>query len=157
MSINQRIDKLEKFYKKRGITFHKYINVNPQTIKNITGERKSNPSHKILESILRSDSNININWLILGEGEMWLDSKNSKDKEFDLKEAIRSMYNEMNSFRDTISEIHRRERELYIAIIKLTSTVKGKELDEVMEIVEDIRQSEIKKSDERKKKLLEGI
>lgn len=106
MSINQRVADLEKFYKSKGITFNKFIGVNSQTIKNITGERQSNPSHKILESILNADSKININWLILGQGKMWLDENELlKDEEIKLLKArMEELENKFDELKPAIKE-----------------------------------------------------
>lgn len=72
MSINERIAFLKKFYKKKGIEFHKYINIPSSTVKNVVGIRKTAPSHLLLEAILKAFPEVNSYWLIMGKGSTFL-------------------------------------------------------------------------------------
>jgi len=126
MSINQRIEELEIFYKNKGITFSKFINVNAGTINNITGKRQSNPSHKILESILKADSKINIHWLILGEGEMF--TEDNKIIESDLQKEVDRLKDKMGKIESTTELLKDKFREIDLeAMLKVAERMLEKE------------------------------
>lgn len=80
-TINGRIDSLINSLRMNKNSFGKFINVSPQNIHNIIGERKSKPSSEILEKIvtavnsLQSARKLNLEWLLTGKGQMFIDSK----------------------------------------------------------------------------------
>lgn len=71
-TINERIDLLIKQLKMNKNSFSNHIGLsNSTTISNIIGGRKSFPSFDILEKIILSIDGINIEWLMIGKGEMF--------------------------------------------------------------------------------------
>lgn len=72
MSINNRIEKLVDYYCRGNIT---EFSTNIGLTNNVTIHRLVNsdtsPSYKVIVLILRNYSNINPNWLLLGEGSMF--------------------------------------------------------------------------------------
>ncbi len=82
MSINKRIleliDSLEGGSQKG---FASKIGLAPSSVNGIVGTRGSDPSAKILNSVLLAYKNINANWLITGNGNMFLSENESKKSE----------------------------------------------------------------------------
>lgn len=80
-SINSRINSLINALRMNKNSFGKFIEMSPQSIHHILGERQSKPSSEMLEKIIRSVNNLestkklNSDWLLVGEGEMFIDSK----------------------------------------------------------------------------------
>lgn len=92
MSINQRIIDLENFANEKGISsFAKYIGIPPTTYSNIAGGRFSEPKHGVLAKILKAFPELNPMWLMLGEGEMWLEEKKPSTRDADLDELKEKM------------------------------------------------------------------
>lgn len=57
--------------------FSTTIGVSPTVIENIVGTRGSKPSYDVLEKIIHSFVNLNIEWLMTGQGKVFLDGKKS--------------------------------------------------------------------------------
>jgi phage repressor protein C with HTH and peptisase S24 domain len=79
MSINKRITELINALEsgsQRG--FAVKTGLSPSYVNSIVGVRGSDPSSKVLHSILIAYTNVNANWLITGEGDRFL---SNKDKE----------------------------------------------------------------------------
>jgi transcriptional regulator with XRE-family HTH domain len=75
-TVNQRIELLIKTLEKgKQSAFAKKIDVTPSVVNNIIGGRMNEPSFKVLQKITDAYANVNINWLISGEGEMLADGK----------------------------------------------------------------------------------
>lgn len=61
--------------------FSLLIGVNPTVIENIVGTRKGKPGYDLLEKIVFSIENINIEWLFTGEGPMLKVKKEYSEQE----------------------------------------------------------------------------
>ncbi len=61
--------------------FSLLIGVNPTVIENIVGTRKGKPGYDLLEKIVFSIENINIEWLFTGEGLMFKSQKEYEKQE----------------------------------------------------------------------------
>lgn len=71
MSINDRIQEIiDSLYSGNKRAFSLAIGVSPSVIENIVGKRKSNPSFDVTNKIINSIENINIEWLMTGNGKM---------------------------------------------------------------------------------------
>lgn len=90
-TINDRINSLINSLRMNKNSFGKFINVSPQNIHNIIGERQSKPSSEVLEKIitavngLESAKKLNSDWLLTGKGEMFIDSKSTDNGAFGLE------------------------------------------------------------------------
>lgn len=71
MSINDRIQEIiDSLYSGNKRAFSLAIGVSPSVIENIVGKRKSNPSFDVTNKIINSIEDINIEWLMTGNGKM---------------------------------------------------------------------------------------
>lgn len=71
MSINNRIQNIiNSLYAGNKRAFSFAIGVSPSVIENIVGKRQSNPSFDITSKIINSIENLNIEWLMTGNGRM---------------------------------------------------------------------------------------
>ena len=69
--INDRIEELiRKLCNGNSSLFSRKIGVTPSVITNITGQRKGKPSFEVIEKIASAFAEINVRWLITGEGDM---------------------------------------------------------------------------------------
>lgn len=72
MSINERIKVLIEHLNMNANSFSKYIGIsNNVTIGRLINSSSHNPSFDIIKSILQKCSDIDANWLITGEGNMF--------------------------------------------------------------------------------------
>ena len=96
MTVNERIKYLKEFYKKRGIDFPKRLKIPSSTLNGVIGTRGSTPSHTLLEAILTTFPEVNINWLILGKGKVWkkVDTKSNGN---DRVEGLEVKYKELEN------------------------------------------------------------
>jgi hypothetical protein len=74
-TINERIHLLIEALKLNKNSFSIKIGVDSTVIHNIVGGRLTKPSFEVLEKILLSDDNINLEWLILGKGDQIFKNK----------------------------------------------------------------------------------
>jgi transcriptional regulator with XRE-family HTH domain len=69
--INNRIKLIIKeFCKGNDSAFARAIGVTPSVIGNITGARAGSPSFEVLQKIINAFEYINIEWLLIGKGDM---------------------------------------------------------------------------------------
>ena len=74
MDINDRIQHIiNELFDGNRRRFSKAVDINPATIQNIVGERRVEPSTKILQKIIANIEGLNSSWLMSGVGEMLLD------------------------------------------------------------------------------------
>lgn len=71
MTINERLSLLIKALELNNNSFAKKLNVNPAVTFNIIEGRRTKPSYDLLEKIIFSFDNINLYWLLKGEGDMF--------------------------------------------------------------------------------------
>ncbi|WP_323755427.1 helix-turn-helix transcriptional regulator [Roseivirga sp.] len=79
MSVNDRLELLMKHFDLSVNSLAKQLDFSRTTIHNIISEngRRTSPSHDFYAKLKESYENINLNWLITGEGEMLLDESQS--------------------------------------------------------------------------------
>jgi hypothetical protein len=68
-TINERVGMLIEALKLNKNSFSILIGVDSTVIHNIVGGRLTKPSFEVLEKIILSNDNINLEWLILGVGD----------------------------------------------------------------------------------------
>ncbi|WP_298061883.1 hypothetical protein [uncultured Rikenella sp.] len=71
MTINERLSLLIKALGLNNNSFARKLDVNPAVTFNIIEGRKTKPSYDLLEKIVFTFDNINLCWLLKGEGEMF--------------------------------------------------------------------------------------
>ncbi len=92
-NINSRISDIIAYFGLNTTSFSAKIGLsNNVTIGNIVGGRLSKPSFDIIEKILLSFDSINVEWLILGKGEMLKKEKSEQDINY-LLQIIREQRN----------------------------------------------------------------
>lgn len=72
MTIQRRLSLLIKALRLNNNTFAAKLEVNPSVTFNVIEGRKSNPSYELLEKIAFTFVNVNLYWLLKGEGEILL-------------------------------------------------------------------------------------
>lgn len=71
MSINERFEKIiNDLYSGNKRSFSLAIGVSPTVIENVVGTRRGNPSFEVLQKVVFANENINIDWLLTGNGSM---------------------------------------------------------------------------------------
>lgn len=117
-TINQRVEELifslENGKQKR---FAERIDVAPTVINNIVGNRKSEPSFKVLQKIVETYSNVDLQWLITGKGDM---IKTTEDKQITVNEKLQE-YTKRSDKRVDDQEIPLYEHEAAAGLTKLFS------------------------------------
>lgn len=114
--INDRIEVLiSEFCEGNSSLFSRRIGVTPSVITNITGQRKGKPSFDVIEKISSAFADINIRWLITGEGNMFCETiKPTSDNETMLQlvttitsqaETIGSLKKEVEVLQDRIQKL----------------------------------------------------
>lgn len=71
MTINERLSLLIKALGLNNNSFARKLDVNPAVTFNIIEGRKTKPSYDLLEKIIFTFDNINLYWLLKGEGDMF--------------------------------------------------------------------------------------
>lgn len=71
-SINERLVLLISTLNLNNNSFAKELGVSPTVTYNIIGGRFSKPSYDLLEKIISTFDNVNPNWLMKGDGDMFL-------------------------------------------------------------------------------------
>lgn len=109
MPVNQRIKNLLKIKNRTTIYIAEKVKVSDGTIRNFKSG-KTDPSIKFLEYLIEEHPSLNLNWLILGEGEMFIDEKEQVDSDFkkevkELKEKMAKMESTMDLLKDKFREI----------------------------------------------------
>ncbi len=95
-------------------SFANKIGSNPQTVKNIA-EGRNKPSYDIIASVGRTFVEINLTWLILGEGEMLLSegakiqAKNDTDSDY-FRRQLDECNKNLTYFRERVVALEDRGR-----------------------------------------------
>lgn len=71
-SINERIEKLIGVVAKSQKEFAEKTGIKKSTLSAIVGDRKMDPSSSALSLIAKKYTNVDLKWLITGEGEMFI-------------------------------------------------------------------------------------
>lgn len=101
--MNERIEKLISLEKNLG-DFAKKVGQHRSTIANLI-DRGSIPSGKVLQSIIENYPKLNAKWLLIGEGEMWLDDKNSNPQTKAVGDE-KSLAEQLDIANDTIKNLN---------------------------------------------------
>ncbi len=123
MSVNDRVELLMRHFGLSVNSMAKKLNFSRTTIHNIVSEngRRTSPSHDFYSKLKESYENINLNWLITGEGEMLLDNepllaadsaaeyKVLEPKKTDLQKALAEIKKELQSVNQRIDKLERRQ------------------------------------------------
>lgn len=79
MNINERFNSIiQTLFSGNKRAFSTAIGVSPSVVENIVGKRMGKPSFEVLEKVC-AIANINVNWLVKGEGEMLLSSTSTNN------------------------------------------------------------------------------
>lgn len=93
MTINQRVQKIiDELYSGNQRAFSVAIGVTASVIGNIVGKRQSHPSFELIEKIIYSNENINIEWLLTGRGKMLKEADSVKMKKTDIVSEDQANY-----------------------------------------------------------------
>lgn len=81
MNINDRIDHLVHMLAEgKQRAFSRAIGIRPSTLNSIVGPLRRDPSFKVLKMIVDAYPNIDVNWLIRGEGDPFISQYHKEDK-----------------------------------------------------------------------------
>ena len=72
MDVRERISQIIEIKKLNKNSFSKKVGIQPQTLHHILKGRQTYPSYQVLEKIALTFTDINLRWLITGEGSMIL-------------------------------------------------------------------------------------
>ncbi len=116
-TVNERLIQLMDYYKLNGNAFAKQIDSSASVIHNVIKGNskgiKTKPSFELLEKILSSFNNIDANWLLKGEGNMFI-SENENPKKNNSVEKNEYFNNlEINHLEDRVSKLEAEKQELY--------------------------------------------
>ena len=85
MSINVRISELiETLEGGSQKNFSRKTGIAASSINGIVGSRQSDPSSKLLNSVLLTYKNVNANWLLTGDGEMLKSDESNSNAEMEI-------------------------------------------------------------------------
>lgn len=98
-TINDRIKQLiTDLFSGNKTAFSKAIKVSPTVTENIVGKRQSSPSYELIKKIVDSIENINHEWLLTGEGNMFKEHMVSEDRPFYGKKVLAKPFLDASSF-----------------------------------------------------------
>jgi hypothetical protein len=119
-TINERVGILIEALKLNKNSFSVKIGVDSTVIHNIVGGRLTKPSFEVLEKILLSDDNINLEWLILGKGDQVFKDKipSMKKKYLNVAESPAN-YSDQNKLIKELERLRAENEVLYKAIREL--------------------------------------
>ncbi|MDH6311025.1 hypothetical protein M2451_003914 [Dysgonomonas sp. PFB1-18] len=70
-TINDRVEKIiRELFSSNKRAFSRAIDVAPTVTENIVGKRRSRPSYELISKMISSIENLNVEWLITGNGKM---------------------------------------------------------------------------------------
>jgi hypothetical protein len=119
-TINERVGILIDALKLNKNSFSISIGVDPTVIHNIVGGRLTKPSFEVLEKILLSHDNINLEWFILGKGDQIFKDKTSEVKKKYLNVAESpANYNDQNKLMKELERLRTENEVLYKAFREL--------------------------------------
>lgn len=98
-TINDRIKQLiSDLFSNNKAAFSKAIGVSPTVTENIVGRRLSSPSYELIKKIVDSIENINHEWLLTGEGNMFKEYIVSEDQPLYGKKVLTKPFIDTASF-----------------------------------------------------------
>ncbi len=111
MSVNERLEYLiNKEYNGNKRAFAKAVGISPTVVENIVGKRQGKPSFDVLYKIYAS-ANINMKWLIAGEGAMLIgDKEDNEVSKYNNDELVNliPVYGDVNSvggYNDRVADL----------------------------------------------------
>jgi transcriptional regulator with XRE-family HTH domain len=75
VTVNQRIIKIYENLQITQYRFAKDTGISTATLNNIVTEIEGKPSFSTIQKILTTYKDLNARWLMMGEGKMWIESK----------------------------------------------------------------------------------
>lgn len=118
--INERIEELiSKLCEGNSSLFSRKIGVTPSVITNITGQRRGKPSFEVIEKISSAFAELNIRWLITGEGDMFREAT----KPISANETTLQLVAAITSQAETIGSLKKEIEVLQDRILQLQSDV----------------------------------
>uniref|UniRef100_UPI0040470F9B hypothetical protein n=1 Tax=Roseivirga sp. TaxID=1964215 RepID=UPI0040470F9B len=121
MSVNDRLQLIMKHFDLSVNSLAKELNLSRTAIHNIVSEngRRTSPSHDFYTKLKESYENINLNWLITGEGKMLLEDtqhmaaespgeyKTTNPEKSDLSEALIKIQEELGAVKQRIDRLEK--------------------------------------------------
>jgi predicted transcriptional regulator len=117
MSVNDRLQLVMNHFDLSVNSLAVQLGISRTAIHNIVSEngRRTSPSHDFYTKLKESYENINLNWLITGEGKMLLDSapllaaeaQGEYKKSPDLKQALLSIQEELSEVKKRIERLEK--------------------------------------------------
>lgn len=107
MSFSIRLNIAIEHYTKNPKKFAESLGYNsPAKLYRLINDEKNNPSFEIIQDILRKYSEINARWLVLGEGEMFLqnEKKEISNTSIEKDEEIKRYLLELNDVRKNLEK-----------------------------------------------------
>lgn len=124
-TINERMQFVaDEMFNSNISLFEKVCGLKPATLKHVVKGRLSKPSYEVIESICRTIVQLNIDWLIVGKGEM-LKQLETIDENIDLVYH----YTKMTSFKSILSS-----NELRLSQISKSNDKKEKKISDEMNL-----------------------
>lgn len=111
-TINERIQLIaDEMFGSNISLFEKECGLKPATLKHVVKGRLSKPSYEVIESICGTIVRLNIDWLIVGRGEMIESTLVGSSLVEELREEIVSLKAENRALREVIGLGERKESE----------------------------------------------
>lgn len=102
MSITERFNLLIKSLNFNPTSFSKEVGLSQTSIRNVV-DGTNQPSAKILVPLLERFPNVNINWLLIGQGDMWLVETGTIEERLEAKnKIIKLLEQSVNNLEQTI-------------------------------------------------------
>lgn len=105
MTINERIELIIKELGLNNNSFAKKLNVSRTVTFNITGGRNTKPSYDLLEKILFAFDNINAEWLLRGNGEMFASKSDPQTDYTQTIELLKDQLKKSNAMNEKLLKI----------------------------------------------------
>lgn len=95
--INDRLEELIHVLKHNRNSFADEIDVSATIIYNIVGRRRSSPSFEVLEKIKNTFPQVNMNWIIAGEGEPLIPQDGNSEE---IRSQVLELINRVGQFEE---------------------------------------------------------
>jgi hypothetical protein len=118
-TINERVGILIKALKLNKNSFSIKIGVDSTVIHNIVGGRLTKPSFEVLEKILLSNDNVNLEWFILGKGDQIFKETSATKKEYSSVAESPADYRDKNEVMKELERLRTENEVLYKAFREL--------------------------------------
>jgi predicted transcriptional regulator len=124
VTVNQRITKIYENLQITQYRFAKDTGVSTATLNNLIVNPEGSPSFSTIQKILSSYKNLNARWLLMGEGDMWINENLDiaktdivENKAFEAREDITEYKRNEKKLLDT-DEVMKKQIELLLVEMK---------------------------------------